>query len=88
MFGALAALLAPFVGAASSWANELQWTGERTAALLKAIRSAGDHGLDPAWYGAGALEKAAAAGDEQALTNALVSYAGDVSTGRVNANSV
>ena len=88
MIGAFAALLVPFVGATSSWANELQWTGERTAALLKAIRSAGDHGLDPDWYGAAALDKAAAAGDEQALANALVSYATDVSTGRVNANSV
>jgi murein L,D-transpeptidase YcbB/YkuD len=88
LFGAFAALLAPFVGASSSWANELQWTGERTAALLKAIRSAGDHGLDPDWYGAGSLARAAAAGNEQALTNALVAYAGDVSTGRVSANSV
>jgi L,D-transpeptidase YcbB len=88
LFGAFAALLVPFMGATSSWANELQWTGERTAALLKAIRSAGDHGLDPDWYGANALDKAAAAGNEQALTNALVAYATDVSTGRVNANSV
>ena len=88
MIGAFAALLAPFVGVTSSWANELQWTGERTAALLKAIRAAGDHGLDPEWYGAGAINKAAAAGNEQALTDALVAYATDVSTGRVNANSV
>jgi murein L,D-transpeptidase YcbB/YkuD len=88
LFGAFAALLAPFVGASSSWANELQWTGERTAALLQAIRSAGDHGLDPDWYGADALAKAAAAGNEQALTDVLVAYAGDVSTGRVSANSV
>jgi murein L,D-transpeptidase YcbB/YkuD len=88
LFGAFAALVAPFVGASSSWGNELQWTGERTAALLQAIKSARDHGLDPDWYGADALEKAAAAGNEQALTNALVAYAGDLSTGRVNANSV
>ncbi|MBS0527459.1 MAG: L,D-transpeptidase family protein [Proteobacteria bacterium] len=88
LFGALAALLVPFAGATSSWAGELQWTGARTAALLEAIRSAGDHGLDPDWYGAGALEKAAAAGNEQALTDALVAYATDVSTGRINANSV
>ena len=48
----------------------------------------GDHGLDPDWYGAGALDKAAAAGNEQALTDAFVAYASDVSTGRVNANRV
>jgi murein L,D-transpeptidase YcbB/YkuD len=88
LFGAFAALVVPFLGATSSWASEFPWTGERTAALLQAIRSAGDHGLDPQWYGARALEKATAAGNEQALTDALVAYAGDVSTGRVNANSV
>ena len=83
------ALLAPLIGALPSFAaDELVWTAPRTAALLQAIRSAGDHGLDPEWYGAASLEKVAAAGNSQALTDTLVAYAGDLSTGRVNANRV
>jgi L,D-transpeptidase YcbB len=89
LFGAVAALFAPLVGALPSFAaDELRWTAPRTAALLQAIRSAGDHGLDPDWYGVASLEKVAAAGNEQALSDALVAYAGDLSTGRVNANRV
>ena len=45
-----------------------------------AIRDAGEHGLDPDWYGT--------SGTEQGLSDALVSYASDLSTGRVNANRV
>jgi L,D-transpeptidase YcbB len=89
LLGAVAALFAPLIGALPALAtDELQWTAPRTAALLQAIRSAGDHGLDPDWYGVASLEKVAASGNDQALNDALVSYASDLSTGRVNANRV
>ena len=89
LFGAVVALFAPLVGARPSFAaDELVWTAPRTVALLQAIRSAGDHGLDPDWYGVASLEKVAAAGNAQALSDAFVAYAGDLSTGRVSANRV
>jgi murein L,D-transpeptidase YcbB/YkuD len=88
LFGALVALLMSCGGVTSSWADEFQWTGERTAALLKVLRAAADHGLDPQWYGADTLEQVDASSNPQPLTDALVAYASDVSTGRVNANSV
>jgi len=89
LLGAVAALFAPLVGALPALASDdLQWTAPRTAALLQAIRSAGDHGLDPDWYGIASLEKVAASGNDHALNDALVSYASDLSTGRVNANRV
>lgn len=91
-------LLAPALAVSSAHASDRLWTGSpvaeaRTQALLSAIRAAGDHGLKPEWYRIADLEQAAA-GDsdkdkaEQLLTNALVAYASDVSTGRVRANSV
>jgi len=88
-FSVVVALFAPLLGAAPSFAvDQPLWTAPRAAALLQAIRGAADHGLDPDWYGIAALEKAAAAGNEQALSDAFVAYASDLSTGRVNANRV
>jgi murein L,D-transpeptidase YcbB/YkuD len=89
LFSALVALFAPFAGAVPSFAaDDPFWTAPRTAALVQAIRSAGQHGLDPDWYNIDLVEKAAAAGNEVVLNDALVAYAGDLSTGRVNANRV
>lgn len=87
------ALVAPLFGASPSLADEPFWTGSRaaearTAALIKAIRAAGEHGLKPDWYGSDILDRAVAAGDEKGLGDAFVAYAGDVATGRVNANRV
>jgi len=89
LFSALVALIAPLVGALPSFAadNPL-WTAPRTAALLHAIRSAGDHGLQPDWYNPELVQKAAATGNETVLNDAFVLYASDLSTGRVNANRV
>jgi murein L,D-transpeptidase YcbB/YkuD len=94
----LLAFLAPAFGVSVAHAEEPLWTGSptaeaRTSALLKAIRAAGDHGLDPDWYRLSDLEKAAAPGAdkaqaEQLLTGAFLAYASDVSTGRVRADSV
>ena len=79
-------------------ANERLWVGSdaarvRAEALLKAIQDAGDHGLEPAWYRVGEVEKALAPGADSAtaetlLTAAFLAYANDVSTGRVRANHV
>ena len=90
LFGAVVALFAPLLGASPSFAaNEPLWTGAaRRRRSCRRSAPAGDHGLDPDWYGIAALEKAAAAGNEQALSDAFVAYASDVSTGRVNANRV
>ena len=89
LFSALVALFAPLVGALPSFAaDEPLWTAPRTAALLQAIRSAGDHGLDPDWYNPDLVAKAAASGNETVLNDAFVLYASDLSTGRVNANRV
>jgi murein L,D-transpeptidase YcbB/YkuD len=89
LLGALVALFAPFAGALPSFAaDDPFWTAPRTAALVQAIRSAGDHGLDPDWYNLDLVEKAAAAGNDIVLNDALVAYASDLSTGRVNANRV
>ncbi|WP_170920757.1 L,D-transpeptidase family protein [Enhydrobacter aerosaccus] len=94
----LLALIAPVLGSDPSLAADHLWTGSRAAearaaALLGAIRAAGDHGLDPDWYRLADLEKAVSPGGdqdraEQLLTDAFVAYASDVSTGRVRANSV
>jgi murein L,D-transpeptidase YcbB/YkuD len=89
----LLALLVPVLGAASSHAADLVWTDARTTALLNAIRSSGDHGLNPDWYRLADLEKAASGTTdkpqaEQLLTDAFVAYASDLSTGRVRANGV
>ena len=89
----LLALLVPGLGAAPSYAADPIWTDARTGALLKAIRSADDHGLNPDWYRLADLEKAASGATdkvqaEQLLTEAFVAYASDLSTGRVRANGV
>lgn len=92
------ALVSSLMGTSSTYATNLLWTGSgvataRSEALLKALRSASEHGLDPAWYGLAEVEKALAPGADQAaaealLTAAFVAYASDVSTGRVRANRV
>src|SRR5262249_47275990 len=96
---------APFVaflafvalGSSPSRADEALWTGSRVAearteALLKALRAAGEHGLDPDWYRPADLEQAAAEPDkaraERLIGDAFVTYASDLSTGRVRANRV
>jgi len=97
-FAGLLALLGIFLGTNASLAGEPLWTGSRaaearTGALLKTIRDAADHGLDPAWYGLDDIEQALKSGVdasriEQIVSDAFVAYAGDVSSGRVNANDV
>ncbi len=97
-FAAFLAFALSFSGASSSYANGVLWTGSgpataRADALLKSLRSASDHGLDPAWYGIADVEKAMAPGADPAAAEALLSavfvaYASDVSTGRVRANRV
>ena len=92
------ALLSSLLGTSSTYASGLLWTGSgaataRSEALLKVLRSASDHGLDPAWYSIVEVEKALAPGAdptaaETLLTAAFVAYASDVSTGRVRANRV
>ena len=87
------ALVTPLLGASPSFADEPLWTGSRaaearTAALVTAIRAAGDHGLNPDWYGGSVLDKAVATGDEKVLSDVFAAYASEVSTGRVNANRV
>ena len=87
----LLAFVVSVLGSVPSFANETLWVGStaakvRAEALLKAIRGASDHGLDPAWYGVGEVEKALAPGADPAatetlLTAAFVAYASDVSTG-------
>src|SRR5476649_782112 len=89
----LLVLVLPALGSVPSHAADLVWTDARTTALLKAIRSAGDHGLNSYWYRLAELEKAAAAGIDKAqaeplLTEAFLAYASDLSTGRVRANGV
>ena len=92
--GAAMALAAPLLGASPSLADEPLWSGSRaaearTAALVAAIRAAGDHGLNPDWYGASVLDKAVRRpGDEKVLSDVFAAYASEVSTGRVNANRV
>ncbi len=60
--------------------------------VLKAIRGAADHGLDPKWYGLAEAEKAGGGGrrsrDRDTPEAAFVAYASDLSTGRVRANRV
>ena len=95
---AVLALVAPLLGASPSFAEDLLWIGSpaaeaRTQTLLKALRAAGDHGLDPAWYGVEEIEQALKSNadsnrTEQRIGEAFAAYASDVSTGRVNANSV
>ena len=85
-------------GSLPSHANDSLWTGSQAAsaraeALVSSLRASSAHGLDPAWYGLADVEKALAPGADQAaaetlLTAAFVSYASDVSTGRVRANRI
>ena len=81
----------------SAHADEIAWFDGRSLtpraqSLLEVLRGAADHGLDPAWYGVSEIEKATAQPDGpragKLLTEALVAYASDVSTGRVRANRV
>ena len=97
-FAAFLALALSLAGASSSYASGVLWTGSgpataRAEALLKALRSAGDHGLDPTWYNLSEVEKAMATGADPSAAEAMLSaafaaYASDVSTGRVRANRV
>jgi len=85
-------------GSLHSHASDSLWIGSRAAsarteALVSALRASSDHGLNPAWYGIADVEKAVAPGADPAaaealLTAAFVSYASDVSTGRVRANRI
>ncbi len=95
---AVLAFFAPLLGATPSFAEEPLWTGSRVAeartqTLLTTLRASGEHGLDPAWYGIDRLEQALKTGTdtartEQMIGEAFAAYASDVSTGRVNANSI
>lgn len=72
---------------------EIRWTAPRTEALLKVLRAAADHGLEPGWYGLAEIERALASNADRTatdklLTASLLAYAADVSTGRVRANTV
>lgn len=94
----LLAFVVPALGPFPSLASDTLWTGSRAGsarseALASAIRASADHGLNPAWYGLADVEKAVAPGADPAaaealLTAAFVSYASDVSTGRVRANRI
>jgi murein L,D-transpeptidase YcbB/YkuD len=92
------------LGSSPSQADEALWTGSRVAdarteALLKALRAAREHGLDPDWYRPSDLEQAIAdagksasdadkARAERLIADVFVAYASDISTGRVRANTV
>lgn len=85
--------LAGLGAAAPSSSQDLRWTPARAETLLKTLRAAPNHGLEPGWYGLAELEKAVSANADRArldqlLTASLLAYAADVSTGRVRANSV
>jgi murein L,D-transpeptidase YcbB/YkuD len=85
-------------GPLPSHASDSLWIGSpeasaRAAALVGALRASSEHGLDPAWYGIAEVEKAVAPGADPVAADALlsaafVSYASDVSTGRVRANRI
>ena len=95
---AFLAFAASVLGAPPSFADELLWTGSRAAdartqALFTTIRASAEHGLDPAWYGVDRIEQALKTSSDtersdQMIAEAFTAYAGDVSTGRVNANSI
>ena len=98
LLAALSAFAAPLLGASPAFANDLLWTGSRAAeartqTLLTALRASTDHGLDPAWYGIDRIEQALknnadSERTDQMIGEAFTAYASDVSTGRVNANSI
>ena len=95
---AVLAFFAPLLGASPSFADEPLWTGSRAAeartqTLLTVIRASAEHGLDPAWYGVERIEQALKSSadterTDQMIAEAFAAYAGDVSTGRVNANTI
>ncbi len=97
-FATLLAFVIPFLGSLPSRADGSLWTGSpaaetRTQTLLQALRAAADHGLEPAWYGVDEIEHALASGLERErldrlVGQAFITYASDVSTGRVNANRI
>ena len=87
-----ASVLALFLTCSFAHADDIVWLDgksltTRADPLLKVLRAAGDHGLDAAWYNVADIEKADVR-SEKLLTDALVTYASDVSTGRVRANRV
>jgi murein L,D-transpeptidase YcbB/YkuD len=97
LLASLLAFVVPFFGSFPSLASDTLWSGSagktRAEALVGALRTSGDHGLNPAWYNLADVEKAVAPGSDPAaaealLTAAFVSYASDVSTGRVRANRI
>jgi murein L,D-transpeptidase YcbB/YkuD len=92
-FIACVVLAVPLFSARLCHADDALWNAARTEAFLKAIRAASDHGLEPGWYGLAEIDKALSANDDRGriqklLSEALVAYASDVSTGRVRANSI
>ena len=97
-FLAFLAFAASLIGTSPAIADELLWTGSRVAeartqTLLKTLRAAGEHGLDPAWYGVDQIEQALKSSTDvkrtdQMIATAFAAYASDVSTGRVNANTI
>ena len=58
VIAALGSPLANVANAADSLWLDSQGLTPRGDALLKTIRAAGDHGLEPAWYGVVAIDKA------------------------------
>ena len=98
LLAGLTALFVPLLGLSASRADDLLWVGSRVAearteALLKAIRAAEEHGLQPAWYGLNDIERTLASGSdrdriEKIVGDAFVAYASDLSTGRVRANRI
>jgi L,D-transpeptidase YcbB len=98
IFATLLALMIPVLGSSPSQADEPLWTGSRgaearTEALLEALRAAAAHGLEPGWYGVNDIEHAVASGanrerTEELVSEAFVTYASDLSTGRVRANRI
>ena len=67
------------LGSSPSRADEALWTGSRiaearTEALVKALRAAGEHGLDPDWYRPSDLEQAAAEPDKARATADLLAF--------------
>jgi murein L,D-transpeptidase YcbB/YkuD len=92
-FRLLAAVAALCVSSFAHAADDLVWfdgtkPNARAETLLKVLRAADEHGLNPAWYRIQEIEKAEPARAEKLLSDALAAYASDVSTGRVRANTV
>ena len=78
---ALLAFILPVFGSFPALANESLWTGSRAGsaraeALVGALRAAGDHGLNPAWYNLAEVEKSVAPGADPATAEALQQHFG------------